>query len=72
MEPQEELEVIETFNGRRCPTLISKPKIFIIQACWGRIYNQAVAIELDNRNDDGYDMTDSGPIIHPKTFQIIW
>ena len=35
-------EVIETFSSKRCPTLIGKPKIFIIQACRGRRYNQAV------------------------------
>ena len=29
-------EVIETFSGTRCPTLIGKPKLFIIQACRGR------------------------------------
>ena len=57
-------EIIETFSSKRCPTLIGKPKIFIIQACHGRRYNQAV--ELDDRNDDGYDMTDSGSIIHPN------
>ena len=57
-------EIIETFSSKRCPTLIGKPKIFIIQACRGRRYNQAV--EMDDRNDDGYDMTDSGPIIHPN------
>ena len=33
-------EVIETFSGTRCPSLIGKPKIFIIQACRGRRHNQ--------------------------------
>ena len=54
-------EVIETFSGRRCPTLIGKPKVFIIQACRGRRYNQTV--QLDN---DCNDMTDSGLTIHPN------
>ena len=57
-------EVIETFSSKRCPTLIGKPKIFIIQACRGRRYNQAV--ELDDRNDDECDMIDSGPTVHPN------
>ena len=37
-------EVIETFSGTRCPTLIGKPKIFIIQACRGRRRNQTVLV----------------------------
>ena len=57
-------EVIETFSSKRCPTLISKPKIFIIQACRGRRYNQAV--ELDDGNDEQCDMIDSGPTVHPN------
>ena len=57
-------EVIETFSSKRCPTLIGKPKIFIIQACRGRRYNQAV--ELDDRNDEQCDMIDSGATVHPN------
>ena len=57
-------EVIETFSGKRCPTLIDKPKIFIIQACHGRRCNQAV--ELYERNDDLHDAIDSGPTVHPN------
>ena len=57
-------EVIETFNGKRCPILIGKPKIFIIQACRGKRCNQAV--ELDERNDDLHDVIDSGPTVHPN------
>ena len=57
-------EVIQTFSSKRCPTLIGKPKIFIIQACRGRRNNQAV--ELDDTNSDEYDMTDSGPTVHPN------
>ena len=54
-------EVIETFSGTRCPTLIGKPKIFIIQACRGRRRNQTV--QSNATNDDGCDMIDSG---HPN------
>ena len=59
-------EVIETFSSKRCPTLIGKPKIFIIQACRGRRCNQACAVELDDRNDDECDMIDSGVTVHPN------
>ena len=55
-------EVIETFSGKRCPTLIGKPKIFIIQACRGRRYNQAV--EMYEKNDDLHDAIDSIPTAH--------
>ena len=56
-------EVIETFSGTRCPSLIGKPKIFIIQACRGRRYNQTV-----QSSNDWYDMTDSSadPTVHPN------
>ena len=46
-------EVIETFSSKRWTTLIGKPKIFIIQACRGRTYNQAV--QSTERNNDGCD-----------------
>ena len=58
-------EVIETFSGTRCPTLIGKPKIFIIQACRGRRLNQTVQ-NLNDTNDDGCDMIDSGSTKHPN------
>ena len=57
-------EVTETFSGRRCPTLLGKPKIFIIQACRGNRYNQTV--ELNGANNDDCNMIDSGPAIHPN------
>ena len=57
-------EVIETFSGRRCPALIGKPKIFIIQACRGTRHNQVVW--LNDTNDDECDMTDSHPTVHPN------
>ena len=56
-------EVIETFSGRRCQTLIGKPKLFIIQACRGRRHNQVV--QLNDTNDE-CDMIDSGPTAHPN------
>ena len=57
-------EVIETFSGRRCPTLIGKPKIFIIQACRGKRYNQTV--ELNGADNNDCNMVDSGPAVHPN------
>ena len=56
-------EVIETFSGTRCPSLIAKPKIFIIQACRGRRHNQTV------ESNDTYAMhesIDSGTSMHPS------
>ncbi|XP_055590348.1 caspase-like [Uranotaenia lowii] len=35
------------FTGDRCPTLISKPKIFFIQACRGQEVDSGVKIEKD-------------------------
>ena len=54
-------EVIETLSGRRCPTLIGKPKIFIIQACRGRRYNQVVRL-----NDNSNETIDLGTNVHPN------
>ena len=56
-------EVIETFSGTRCPSLIGKPKIFIIQACRGRRHNRAIQL-----SDEWCDMTDSSvnPTVHPN------
>ena len=57
-------EVIETFSGKRCPTLIGKPKMFIIQACRGKRLN--LTVELNDTIDDECDMVDSGPTVHPS------
>ena len=54
-------EIIETFSGRRCPTLIGKPKIFIIQACRGRRHNRVVRL-----NDNSNETIDSGTNVHPN------
>ena len=56
-------EVIETFSGTRCPSLIGKPKIFIIQACRGRRHNQTVEL---NDTCDIHESIDSGTSIHPS------
>ncbi|XP_078606347.1 caspase-9-like [Branchiostoma floridae x Branchiostoma japonicum] len=29
------LDIVSTFNGKRCPSLMGKPKLFFIQACQG-------------------------------------
>jgi len=36
------IELMELFNGQKCPSLLGKPKIFIVQACAGRKENTAV------------------------------
>ena len=35
-------EVFKPFNGYNCPSLVSKPKIFIIQACRGGVFDYGV------------------------------
>ena len=62
-------EFIENFSGKRCSTLIGKPKIFIIQACRGRRYNQAVEM---HEKMTIYMMLLIQVLLHIQTFQITW
>lgn len=40
-------ELIEPFDGSRCPSLAKKPKLFFIQACQGTREQTAVVIQTD-------------------------
>ena len=47
-------------DGRKCPTMICKPKIFIVQACRGEQNQNMVDTDLsgtdnESENDDGVD-----------------
>ena len=38
-------DILELFNGERCPHLLNKPKIFIIQACQGKLATEGISTE---------------------------
>lgn len=44
-------ELMNYFDGFKCPTLVEKPKMFFIQACQGNKEQQAVVIESDSHMD---------------------
>lgn len=41
------MELMESLNGLKCPSLAEKPKLFFIQACQGTSEQRAVYIEAD-------------------------
>ena len=38
-------DITSTFNGKRCPVLLNKPKVFIIQACQGQNIQEGIAAD---------------------------
>ncbi|MBN3310596.1 CASP8 protein, partial [Amia calva] len=40
-------EIISFFDGRNCPSLLQKPKVFFIQACQGEKMQEAVRVQAD-------------------------
>lgn len=50
-------QLLNLFDGKGCPTLIGKPKVFLIQSCRGDDFDRGVNMI------DGIDMTDSGLMI---------
>ncbi|KAI0241407.1 Caspase-3 [Lamellibrachia satsuma] len=41
-------DLVKPFKGKQCPTLLDKPKVFIIQACRGKKVDLGVEIEDDD------------------------
>lgn len=60
-------EITELFSGNKCPSLIGKPKIFLLQACRGERKDKGVKYDMtdgsdettDRDSDEGDDETDS-------------
>ena len=53
------IDLLKLFGGSKCESLISKPKIFIVQACRGAEFDEGV-VASDGDSSDQEDETDSG------------
>ncbi|MGH0128312.1 UNVERIFIED_CONTAM: hypothetical protein FKN15_001286 [Acipenser sinensis] len=40
-------DLVSYFNGQNCPSLLTKPKVFFIQACQGKTNQQSVQVDGD-------------------------
>ncbi|RXM32090.1 Caspase-8 [Acipenser ruthenus] len=40
-------DLVSYFNGQNCPSLLTKPKVFFIQACQGKMNQQSVQVDGD-------------------------
>lgn len=49
-------DILTIFNGRNCPALVNKPKVFFIQACRGRMNQPPVTVNLP----DGEELQTDG------------
>ncbi|KAF5880680.1 caspase-8-like isoform X1, partial [Clarias magur] len=45
-------DIFGPFSGNSCPSLISKPKVFFIQACRGKESQPLVTVQSDSYNDE--------------------
>ncbi|XP_071808878.1 caspase-6-like [Asterias amurensis] len=56
-------DLFEYFRGENCPSLVGKPKVFLVQACRGDKHE--IGVETDavdsDEPDSGYTVVDSGP-----------
>ncbi|KAF4080064.1 hypothetical protein AMELA_G00166160 [Ameiurus melas] len=48
-------DIFGPFGGNSCPSLINKPKVFIIQACRGKEYHLPVEVQPDSYEEDEED-----------------
>lgn len=55
-------DIFGPFSGNSCPSLISKPKVFFIQACRGNEYHLPVEIQSDNYEAAGAQMEDEASL----------
>lgn len=59
-------EITDLFSGNNCPSLVGKPKIFLLQACRGERKDKGVKYDLidgddvADQNESDEDETDSG------------
>ena len=65
------VDIFQKFDGISCPTLIGKPKLFIIQACRGRQFDMGEGIVvaknvIDAKLDDETECTDDETIRIPN------
>ncbi|XP_062373971.1 caspase 20, apoptosis-related cysteine peptidase [Sardina pilchardus] len=49
-------EMITPFKGNNCPRLAGKPKLFFIQACRGRLFQNEAMIRADSSREDNQDL----------------
>ncbi|CAL8268059.1 unnamed protein product [Lota lota] len=54
-------ELWDFLNGLRCKSLTGKPKLFFIQACQGRLKEQAVSVQADGPSSPGVRTQTDGP-----------
>ena len=55
---QIESHILTPFNGANCPSLISKPKVFFLQACRGN--EKDFCVEIPDNQTDGNGATEQG------------
>ncbi|KAK6174792.1 hypothetical protein SNE40_013371 [Patella caerulea] len=51
--------IYDYFNGKQCETLAEKPKIFLIQACQGKLFDSLEGLSKSTRSLDHRERTDA-------------
>ncbi|KAL7851553.1 hypothetical protein AOLI_G00219090 [Acnodon oligacanthus] len=55
-------DILSPFDGKNCPSLAGKPKVFFIQACRGKNKEEKVVVSADNAaKADDFILTSDGP-----------